>query len=107
MSATLDVAVVDTTVVATLSGEIDAANASSLTHALIQAVEHDTGELRLDLARVDYIDSAGIHQLFVLGRDLEQRGAQLRLDVPPGSVVEQTLRYADALRQFGLDGASG
>ena len=107
MSASLDVAVAGPTITATISGEIDAANASLLADALIQAVEQDTCELRLDLARVEYIDSAGIHQLFVLGRDLKQRGARLRLDVPPGSVVEQTLRYADALRQFGLDEGSG
>jgi anti-anti-sigma factor len=89
-----------TTVRVYVSGEIDAANAADLYRALEESVTHATELLEIDLSDVTYLDSAGIHVLFRVGRALEERSGRLSLIVPPGSVVEETLRYADALGLF-------
>lgn len=82
-------------------GEVDAANAEAMT----RAVEVRVGAARtvvLDLSALEYLDSAGIHMLFQLGRRLDERGRGLRLVVPEGCVVHDALRYADALEAFDV-----
>jgi anti-sigma B factor antagonist len=98
----LTVAEHGTTVAASVFGDVDAANAGELHDALEASVTPTTDVLAIDLSAVTYLDSAGIHMLYRIARDLEDRGARLELVVPPGSVVEETLRYADALRLFAV-----
>jgi anti-sigma B factor antagonist len=98
----LTVAEHGTTVAACVSGDIDAANAAELYEALETSVTQTTDVLAVDLSALTYLDSAGIHMLYRIARELEDRGARLELVVPPGSVVEETLRYADALRLFAV-----
>jgi len=101
-TARLDIDERGAAVVARVTGEFDAANASALGDAIEGAVTHETHVLAIDLAAVTYLDSAAIHLLFRVGRALSERGARLCLVVPPGSIVEDTLRYADALRLFQI-----
>jgi anti-anti-sigma factor len=78
-------------------GEVDAANADALREALELRVDQPARGVVLDLTDVRYIDSAGVQLLFRLRRRLEERSGTLHLVVPPGSPVEDTLRYADVL----------
>ena len=60
----------DGTPVVTAIGEIDMSNADRFRAALGQAVA-DGGRLVVDLTRVEYLDSAGVHALFAYTPGLE------------------------------------
>src|SRR5947208_17036977 len=83
--------------VAYLSGEIDTSNTEELSSAMLQRLPHECPALVLDLAALQYLDSAGIHMLYNLANVLQARGKRLGLVVPSGSPAETTLRYAAVL----------
>jgi len=72
-----------------LFGELDLASSPVLAEALMLAAR-GTGDLRLDLNELAFIDSSGIRALLVLAEELGTRG-RLVLDSPAPS-VEHTLR---------------
>jgi anti-anti-sigma factor len=80
--------------VARLRGEIDMSNAGQLRDELYAATRNDALGLVLDLSAVDYLDSAGIHLVHRLREGLRTRGQELRLVIPPDSLVNDTLRLA-------------
>jgi anti-sigma B factor antagonist len=84
----------DGVVVARLEGEVDMSNAEELRNALVRNMTNEVFGLVLDLSEVKYFDSAGIHILFELREQLKNRGQQLRLVVPKGSPVGDTLRIS-------------
>ena len=58
------------------------------------------GKLVIDLDRVSFIDSAGLHALFGLGRVATAAGGGLALSVPPSCAVARVVeivRLADAM----------
>jgi len=67
------------------TGDIDAANATSLREQLADSMGQDVDRLVLDLSGVRYLDSAGIDMLFRLGELLRQRRAALLLVIPHDS----------------------
>jgi anti-anti-sigma factor len=59
-----------------------------------------SGRLVIDLDRVTFIDSAGLHALFGLGRVASAAGGGLALAVPPSCAVARVVdivRLADAM----------
>ena len=59
-----------------------------------------SGKLVIDLDRVSFIDSAGLHALFGLGRVASAAGVGLALAVPPSCAVARAVeivRLADAM----------
>jgi len=86
---------------ASLQGEIDLSNASELRTELSTATANDALGLIVDLSEVRYLDSAGLHLLHHLREDVQARGQQLVLVIPPDSVVRDTIRLA------GLDWHAG
>lgn len=78
-------------VVAELTGEIDASNASELRLALSERLSSSAAALALDLGAVTYLDSSGIQLLFDLGRRLAARRQRLRLVVPQGAPTRRVL----------------
>ncbi|OBK82212.1 STAS domain-containing protein [Mycobacterium sp. 1164985.4] len=57
----------DGTVVLNVSGELDLSNVEALTDAIAAALSRhgqEAGRLTVDLAAVEYLDSAAIHALF-------------------------------------------
>jgi anti-anti-sigma factor len=88
--------------VARLEGEIDMSNADQLREALTIQMTNRARGLVLELSALTYIDSAGIHVAYDLRDDLSRRGQTLRLVVPDGSVVDETLRLADLHRTVGM-----
>ncbi len=91
----------DGVTVAVVAGEVDAVNADQLRAGIEQTADRAGAGVVLDLADVVYIDSAGVHALYTVARRLQERGQELVLVVPAGSLVEDTLRYADALDGIG------
>jgi anti-anti-sigma factor len=92
---------VDNVVVARLEGEIDMSNADDLGAAITARVSSEALALVLDLAAVDYLDSAGIHVLFDLRERLTRRGQQIRLVLGPDSPIATALEYAGVQRTLG------
>jgi anti-anti-sigma factor len=87
-------------VVARLEGEIDMSNAHELGAAITGRVSSEAQALVLDLAAVEYLDSAGIHVVYELRERLKRRGQEIRLVVAPDSPVATALHYADVPRTF-------
>jgi anti-sigma B factor antagonist len=81
--------------VARVRGEVDLSNAKELRGALQDAVRHVSAGLVIDFSDTAYLDSAGLHFIFELGKRLRDRGQRLELVVPPGSAVESVLRIVN------------
>jgi anti-anti-sigma factor len=77
-----------------LAGELDLASADQLIKQLEPAVR-DSGDLRLDLAALEFIDLAGIHALMKVRMDLSGRG-KVFLQSPSGEVA-RLLELVEAL----------
>lgn len=81
-------------VIARLSGELDLSNTDNLGARLVEAVPNSALALVADLTDIDYLDSAGIHLVYVLQEKLRVRGQVLRLVIPTGSPANDALRLA-------------
>jgi anti-anti-sigma factor len=92
---------IDNIVVARLEGEVDMSNADDLGAAITARVSSDALGLVLDLAAVEYLDSAGIHVLFDLRERLTRRGQQIRLVLGPDAPIATALEYAGVQRTLG------
>jgi stage II sporulation protein AA (anti-sigma F factor antagonist) len=90
----------DAALLATVSGEIDMSNAQQLAAGVTGATANELAGVVLDLTAVDYIDSAGIHLMYGLRESLRTRGQELKLVVPAGSPVAETLRLAGILQNL-------
>jgi anti-sigma B factor antagonist len=99
--ADLSFEVLEGVVVARLQGEIDMSNASDLGAAITARVPSDARALVLDLAAVQYLDSAGIHALFELRERLTRRGQEIRLALADDSPVATALEYAGVQSTLG------
>lgn len=95
---------VDGVVVARIEGEVDMSNADDLGAAITARVSSDAVALVLDLAAVEYLDSAGIHVLFDLRERLSRRGQGIKLVLGPGSPIATALDYAGVQRILGASG---
>ena len=77
--------------VARIRGEIDMSNVAELSLALQSAVAQTAAGLVIDFSGTEYLDSAGLHFIFDLGKRLRDRGQRLYLVVPQGSPVAAVL----------------
>lgn len=77
--------------VARIRGEIDMSNVAELSMALQKSVVQTAAGLVVDFAGTEYLDSAGLHFIFELGKRLRDRGQRLYLVVPPTSPVASVL----------------
>ena len=95
--------------VAHVRGEVDMSNATDLGTTLQEVIGHVSAGLVLDFSETNYLDSAGLHFVFDLGKRLRDRGQRLELVVPPDSPVESVLRIVNvqslATVSPSLDGA--
>lgn len=91
--------------VAGISGEVDMSNAAELTLALQEAVDQQPPGLVLDLTATNYLDSAGLHFLFDIGKRLRDRGQRLVLVVPETSALNRLFELVkiDALAPVERD----
>jgi anti-anti-sigma factor len=77
--------------IARIRGEIDMSNVGELSLTLQNSVVQTAAGLVIDFSETDYLDSAGLHFIFDLGKRLRDRGQRLYLVVPPGSPVAAVL----------------
>jgi anti-sigma B factor antagonist len=92
----------DRIVVARLEGELDLSNATEVREAIWARVTNGAAGLVLDLSGTGFIDSAGIHLLFDVRTRLKTRAQEMRLVVPPGSMVRETLRIVGIPPAIGI-----
>jgi anti-sigma B factor antagonist len=92
--ADLSTETLDRLVVARLDGEIDLSNAVELGSMIASRVPNEALGLVIDLTKVDYVDSAGIHVLFELRERLKTRGQEIGLVVPRDADIFKALRVA-------------
>jgi anti-anti-sigma factor len=84
--------------VARVTGEVDMSNAEDIGATVIGATPNEASGVVLDLADVDYLDSAGIYVIFGMRASLLARGQSLILVIPPTSTVHDVLRLSGAER---------
>jgi anti-anti-sigma factor len=77
--------------VARIRGEIDMSNVNELTMTLRNAVVQTAAGLVVDFTNTEYLDSAGLHFIFDIGKRLRDRGQRLYLVVPETSPVGAVL----------------
>jgi anti-sigma B factor antagonist len=77
--------------VARVRGEVDMSNVGQLSTTLQRAVAQSAAGLVVDFSQTNYLDSAGLHFIFDLGKRLRDRGQHLYLVVPPKSPVGAVL----------------
>jgi len=80
--------------VARIRGEIDMSNVGELAATLQGSVDHSAAGLVVDFTQTFYLDSAGLHFLFDLGKRLRDRGQRLYLVAPGGSPIAGLLEIA-------------
>lgn len=103
MSPLADIAfeVLGDIVVARVEGEVDMSNAAELGAAITARVPSEARGLVVDLARVGYVDSAGIHVFFDLRERLTRRGQEIRVALASDSPVATALEYAGVQHTLG------
>lgn len=79
------------TPVARVRGEVDMSNVAQLSTTLQNAVLQSAAGLVVDFSETRYLDSAGLHFIFDLGKRLRDRGQRLYLVVPQPSPVAAVL----------------
>jgi anti-sigma B factor antagonist len=77
-----------------LGGEVDASNAAWTHDRLRALIGNERTTLAIDLSAVSYLDSAGISVLYGLDAELRMHQQELRLIVPPESVLAKLLALA-------------
>lgn len=81
--------------IARIRGEIDMSNVGELSLALQSSVVQTAAGLVIDFSQTEYLDSAGLHFIFDLGKRLRDRGQRLYLVVPPNSPVAALLEIVN------------
>jgi anti-anti-sigma factor len=77
-----------------IGGEVDLENAGDVEDQLAAAIPNETTAVTLELAELEYLDSAGLRVLFALAARLEVLQIELRVDVPPGSHTRRVLQLS-------------
>jgi anti-anti-sigma factor len=96
--ADLQITLAPNALVARVTGEVDMSNAEEMGATVIGATPNESQGVVLDLAEVDYLDSAGIYVIFGMRSSLQARGQRLILVIPPESPVHDTLRLSGVER---------
>lgn len=83
----------------TVEGEVDFGTSDAFGNALETLVLDRAGEVLIDLRRVGFMDSTGIHHLVATRRRLQSQGRQLAVVCAPGPVhdVLETVGLIDEL----------
>jgi anti-anti-sigma factor len=102
MQATHTVSTDDSTCTVSLTGEIDMANAGEVLDWIRCAVdESGCSLLRLDLAELEFLDSAGVRMLVMAHDYVVAKGAVL-VAVNPHQMIHQVLEVTGVAAALGL-----
>lgn len=69
-----------------VAGEIDHFNCSRAEAAVKRVLDEDIKTLVIDMAQVEYVDTAGVAMIFWTAKSMVDRDGSLRLVVPEGNV---------------------
>jgi anti-anti-sigma factor len=78
-------------VLASVKGEVDLSNASSVREHMLSAVPNTASGLVLDLTETYHLDSSGVRLVFELANRLGNRGQTLELVAPDDSAARRVL----------------
>ena len=87
---------------ARLTGDLDLSNLHAVHTALVDATSNDAHGLVVDLAGVQFLDSAGVETLFRLQRALRIRQQRFAVAIPPGATIRRALELSGALNDITL-----
>jgi anti-sigma B factor antagonist len=76
------------------SGELDLATAGQLVRAISASAAGPRPRVLVDLAAVEFCDSAGLRALLGAAREVEARAGRLVVAVEPGGMVDRLLELA-------------
>lgn len=102
IGATLDIQHRDDSAVVVVHGDLDSANAALLLTEIERRITARRPRAILDISDLDYFDSAGVHLVFRLARQLAERGGELVVVAPTGSIAGSALRHAGADSAFAF-----
>ncbi len=80
--------------IVSVTGEIDASNASQLRERMERDVPNDVRGVVLELSEIRFIDSSGMELLFELQSRLERHALRLHVVLPQHAVIWRTLEIA-------------
>ena len=92
----------DSSVIATLEGEVDSSNATMVRDEILRVMSNEALGLVIDLSDARYFDSAGIQMLFELAERLNSRGQTLSVCAPPDGLLRGTLDLFEMDRAIPL-----
>jgi anti-sigma B factor antagonist len=98
-SLTVTREVEDGVAVVRAAGELDLATASQLVRAIDIAASGRRPRVLVDLAEVEFCDSAGLRALLGAAREVEARAGRLVVAVTPDGAVDRLLELV-GLREF-------
>lgn len=87
MSLTIERKVAGDSVVLSVNGEVDVANAAELTTALNDAFDSGATSIEVDVARMPYIDSTGVGVLMAASKRAGEGDVKLKVSHPQPSVL--------------------
>ncbi|MEU6643174.1 STAS domain-containing protein [Saccharomonospora sp. NPDC046836] len=94
-SANVEVLALDEhTVEIAITGEVDLSNSETVQDELFAAIANHLATVRLDLAGLTYIDSAGLRILFELADRLRLLQTQCEISAPPGSASRRIIELS-------------
>lgn len=82
-----------------VSGRIDAATAPSFEHACLELVRGGEKLMVIDFGGVQFLSSAGLRSLLLIGKELREKGGLLRLANVP-SIIGQVLEISNFYSLF-------
>jgi anti-sigma B factor antagonist len=85
-----------------VAGDVDVATSAAFRAALHEALDRGDGNLVVDLARLDFIDSSGLGVLVGTLKRARERGGSVRIENPAPS-ARKILAITGLLELFGLD----
>lgn len=83
-------------VVVAVAGELDFAAVRAVAATMEPVLAAVAGRLVLDLSATTFLDSAGIGLLYDVQAAMTARGVDVRLVVPPGSLISRSLELTGA-----------
>lgn len=99
---------VGATQVVAVTGEFDVSSVDSVRNALDQALSKRPQTLVLDLSRLDFCDSSGVHLVVDIERRAGEQGTRFTVVRPTGAAwrVFELSRVDDRLEFVGSDGVA-
>lgn len=85
-----------------VSGEVDFTGTPDLRNEMHAFVKQTSGEVRVDLSELEYIDSSGLASLIELRRVLDKQGRSVKI-IAVTDQVDRLLNLTQVKTLFGMD----